>query len=80
MVIWSHTKGKDKPMTKFEKQMHGIENGTLDLLVILRERKEELKQVEREGKRAKNSFRVQCLAQEFVRLTSEYDELEELFA
>lgn len=60
-------------MTRFEMDMldvregHGIE--------VLRERKLEIEKLTNEGKRCKNKFRQQCIAQELAKLEEEYDEL-----
>ena len=63
-------------MTRFEKDL--IETREGDGIIILRERKEEIERLTREGKACKNAFRRKYLAQEVVRLKEEYDEISEL--
>lgn len=46
--------------------------------LILRARKAKLARIEHEGRATKNGFRRQCLAQEWARLKSEYDQLNAL--
>lgn len=64
-------------MTRFERHLNEIRNGA-DGIVILRERKEELDEIEKKGRAEKNGFRRECLAQEYVKLRREYDELSEM--
>lgn len=64
-------------MTRFEREKNEIRNGA-DGIVILRERKAELLEIEKKGRACKNGFRRECLAQEFVKLEREYNELSEL--
>lgn len=64
-------------MTRFERELNEIRNGA-DGIVILRERKAELEALEKKGRAEKNGFRRECIAQEFVRLEREYNELSEL--
>ena len=65
-------------MTRFERDYNGIKNGTEDAIIILQRRKEELKSLEEKGRREKNSFRRECIAQDFVKRTEEYNLLSEL--
>ena len=75
--MYTHKGKENKIMTRFERHKNEIKNGA-NGIIILRERKAELLQIEKQGKAEKNSFRQDCLAQEFVKLQREYDELAEL--
>ena len=63
-------------MTRFEKDIKEAREG--DASIILKKRKEELDSLIKEGKACKNAFRRQYLAQEVVRLTEEYNEIDKL--
>lgn len=63
-------------MTRFERDLKEAKNG--NATVILKERKAELDRLTMEGKACKNKFRMQCIAQEVVRLTKEYNEIDRL--
>ena len=65
-------------MTRFEREYREVEQDPGMGIVILKERKAELEEIEKEGKACKNAFRRECLAQEYVKLKREYDELSEL--
>ena len=67
---------EDKAMTRFEIDLKEARDG--DAIIILRERKEEIERLIKEGKACKNGFRRQYLAQEVVRLTREYNKIAEL--
>lgn len=75
--MYTHKRKENKIMTRFERHINEIRNGA-DGIIILRERKAELLQTEKQGKAEKNGFRRNCLAQEFVKLQRECDELAEL--
>ena len=63
-------------MTRFEKDYEEVKNG--NALVVMKRRKEEIAKLEKEGRSCKNSFRRQCIAQEYNRLKFEYNQLDEL--
>ena len=65
-------------MTRFEKDLRAVEADPVDGIEILRERKAELDRIWKEGKAARNGFRMQCLAQEYTRLKAQYDQLAEM--
>ena len=64
-------------MTRFEKDLQTAKTDIEELDLILRERRAELDEIWNKGKREKNGFRRQCLAQEYVRLKGQYDTLSE---
>ena len=64
-------------MTRFEKDLAEAKNG--NEIEVLTRRKKEIKRLTDEAKKCKNSFRVQCIAQEVARLTNEYHKIESLF-
>ena len=63
-------------MTRFERDLREARNGYASL--ILRERKAEIERLTKEGRACKNAFRRECIAQEVVRLTREYNEIDNL--
>lgn len=65
-------------MTRFEKDYRAIKENSVEAFEILRERKQELNETYKKGKAEKNGFRRQILANEFVKLSTEYDKLQEL--
>ena len=64
-------------MTRFEKDLNEIAegNGT----EVMKRRKAELAEIMKKGKAEKNSFKMQCLVQDYKRLSAEYDKLDEMF-
>ena len=70
-------KGKGyKDMTRYERELTALLRGEADGINILKERKAELDKLEAKGRREKNAFRRECLAQEYARLKMEYINLE----
>ena len=65
-------------MSSFTKDYQAISQDPTAGMPILRARKAELARIEREGRRCKNGFRRQCLAQEWARLKAEYRQLDAL--
>lgn len=65
-------------MTRFEREYKEAQQDAGLGIVILMERKEELQEIERKGRAEKNSWRREILAQEYVKLQREYDEIAEL--
>lgn len=63
-------------MTIFVRDKKEVLNG--NSTVVLKERKAELEKLYREGRGCKNSFRRECIAQEYTKLQSEYNELDQL--
>ena len=63
-------------MTRFERDLREARNG--DATIILKERKAEIERLTKEGRACKNAFRRECIAQEVVRLTREYNEIDSL--
>lgn len=61
-------------MTRFEKDAIEIEEG--NEIEVLKRRKAELEDLYKKGRCEKNSFRRQCIAQEYTRLRAEYDALD----
>ena len=64
-------------MTRFEKDFKAAQEG--NQIEVLTKRKAELDRLDKEGKACKNSFRKQCIAQEYTRLKAEYDKIDALF-
>ncbi len=64
-------------MTRFEKDLKDALEG--NEIEVLTKRKAELDRLEREGKACRNTFRRQCIAQDFYRLKKEYEQIEERF-
>lgn len=64
-------------MTRFEKDMKDALEG--NEIEVLKRRKAEIERLTVEGKGCKNSFRRECIAQEVVKLTAEYNAISELF-
>lgn len=62
-------------MTRFEKDMHDALNG--NAVEVLKRRKAEIEKLTAEGKVCKNKFRMTCIAQEVVKLTNEYNAIDE---
>lgn len=65
-------------MTRFEKDYKAIKENSVEAYEILGRRKYELNEIYRKGKTEKNGFRRQTLANEFIKLSTEYDKLQEL--
>ena len=64
-------------MTRFERDLKdALEGNEIEVLTM---RKAELERIYREGKACKNDFRRECLAQEYVRLKREYEEINSHF-
>lgn len=63
-------------MTRFERDYNSCMNG--EGVVVLKERKAELDRLWKQGRECRNSFRMQCIAQEYGRRLAEYEELCEL--
>ena len=61
-------------MTRFERDVIEIEEG--NEIEVLKRRKAELDNLYKKGRCEKNSFKRQCIAQEYTRLKAEYDALE----
>jgi hypothetical protein len=61
-------------MTRFEKDAKEIAGG--NEIEVLKRRKAELEDLWKKGKSEKNSFRRQCIAQEYNRLKAEYEKLD----
>ena len=61
-------------MTRFERDVIEIEEG--NEIEVLKRRKAELDNLYKKGRCEKNSFKRQCLAQEYTRLKAEYDALD----
>lgn len=61
-------------MTRFEKDVIEIEEG--NEIEVLKRRKAELDNLYKKGRCEKNSFKRQCIAQEYTRLKAEYDALD----
>lgn len=64
-------------MTRFEKDFKAAQEG--NEIEVLTKRKAELDRLDKEGKACKNSFRKQCIAQEYTRLKAEYDKIDALY-
>ena len=64
-------------MTRFEKDYNEINEGN-EIEVLMR-RKAELESLDKQGRSEKNSFRRQCIAQEYTRLKAEYEKLDSMF-
>ncbi len=60
---------------RFERDKKAVENGDYS---ILKERRAELQKLESQVKAERNSFRLQCLAQELVARRDEYKALDAL--
>ena len=65
-------------MTRFERDLQTARTDIQELDFILRERKAELDSLWEKGRKEKNGFRRQCIAQEYTRLKAQYDELSEM--
>ena len=61
-------------MTRFEKDIIEIEEG--NEIEVLKRRKAELDDLYKKVRCEKNSFKRQCIAQEYTRLKAEYDALD----
>ena len=61
-------------MTRFERDIIEIEEG--NEIEVLKRRKAELDDLYKKGRCEKNSFKRQCIAQEYTRLKAEYDALD----
>ncbi len=64
-------------MTRFEKDLRDALEG--NEIEVLSRRRTEIERLTKEGKGCKNGFRRQCIAQDVVRLTREYNEIESRF-
>lgn len=63
-------------MTKFEKDMKEMEEG--NEIEVLKRRKAELEDLYKKGRCEKNSFKRQCIAQEYTRKLDEYERLDRM--
>jgi hypothetical protein len=61
-------------MTRFEKDAKEIREG--NATEVLKGRKAELENLWKKGRCEKNSFRRQCIAQDYNRLKAEYEKLD----
>ena len=61
-------------MTRFEKDIIEIEEG--NEIEVLKRRKAELDDLYKKGRCEKNSFKRQCIAQEYERKMAEYEKLD----
>ena len=64
-------------MTRFERDLKDALEG--NEIEVLERRKAELDRIYKEGKCCRNEFRLQCLAQDYVRLKREFDEIKSHF-
>ena len=64
-------------MTRFERDVIEIEEG--NEIEVLKRRKAELDDLYKKGRCEKNSFKRQCIAQEYKRRLAEYEKLDEMF-
>jgi len=64
-------------MTRFDKDLKAAQEG--NGIEVLTKRKEELDKLYKEGGACKNSFRRQCIAQDYARLKAEYEKIDSLF-
>lgn len=64
-------------MTRFERDRKDALEG--NEIEVLKRRKAEIQRLTDEGKRCKNGFRRQCIAQEVAKLQREYEEIDSLF-
>jgi hypothetical protein len=69
-------KTEETKMTRFEKDVKEIEEG--NEIEVLRRRKAELEELYKKGRCEKNSFRRQCIAQEYNRKLDEYEQLDKM--
>lgn len=63
-------------MTRFEKDVIEIEEG--NEIEVLKRRKAELDDLYKKGRCEKNSFKRQCIAQEYTRKLGEYEALDKM--
>ena len=61
-------------MTRFERDVIEIEEG--NEIEVLKRRKAELDNLYKKGRCEKNSFKRQCIAQEYERKMAEYEKLD----
>lgn len=66
--------GKESKMTKFQKDLEAAKLGDHS---VLESRIAELEKIEKEGRRCKNKFRMQCLLQDRERIMNEVAIIEE---
>ena len=64
-------------MTRFEKDIIEIEEG--NEIEVRKRRKAELDDLYKKGRCEKNSFKRQCIAQEYKRKLAEYEKLDAMF-
>lgn len=64
-------------MTRFERDYNEMNEG--NEIEVLKRRKAELEKLYKQGREEKNSFRRQCIAQEYTKLTAEYEKLDSMF-
>ena len=64
-------------MTRFERDYNEMTEG--NEIEVLQRRKAELENLYKKGRCEKNSFRRQCIAQEYNRLKAEYEKLDSMF-
>ena len=62
-------------MTRFETDLQIAKTDIEELDLILRDRKAELDRLWKAGRAERNNFRMTCIAQEYRRLTKEYNVL-----
>lgn len=62
---------KEKAKTRFEKDYAKVMEWDEGAEDIIKQRKEEIKQLEREGRQCRNGFRMTCIKQEIERLEHE---------
>lgn len=65
-------------MTKFEREYHEAFGNWGRAMEIVERRTKELREIERQGRREKNSFRIQFIAREYNQRKEELEALEEL--
>ena len=69
---------KEKAKTRFEKDYAKVMEWDEDAEDIIKRRKEEINQLQREGRQCRNGFRMKCIRQELDRLEHELDILVDL--
>jgi hypothetical protein len=65
-------------MTKFERNMAQLQESSFGFRDIYVNRYNEIKRLRKEGRAARNNFRMQCIAEELVQRLRELDMLEKL--
>lgn len=64
-------------MTRFEKDLKEVQEG--NEIEVLKRRKAEIDGLYKKGRCEKNSFRRQCIVQEYTRLKAEFEKLDSMF-